>query len=289
LLEVFKGDNEMVGYIQRALGYTLTGHITEEVLFFAHGYGCNGKSVFANVLVGIMGDYAVTAPASMLTARKDADRPRNDVARLCGARLVLANETQSGDRFDEQLIKTLVSRERITARFLHREYFEFQPTFKLWIRGNHKPIITGDDLGIWRRVQLLPFTRTFTETEIDPNLEVKLLTERDGILRWIVDGALSGKREGLKTAKVVQQASNTYREECDVLGEWLDTECELKIDKKIKQQTMYEIYRLWCHQNGMHSMAKKSFTRKLAERGIKTDKIYIGKDRAYGGITLLIR
>ncbi len=190
LLEVFEGDSETIESIQRALGYTLTGSVTEEVLFICFGRGSNGKSVFNNVTSAIYGDYARMAPASLLTVRSGADTgPRNDLAALAGARYVAINELQSGDRLDEQIVKLLAGREIIAARFLHKEFFEYMPTFKPWLRTNHKPIVTGDDDGIWRRLVLIPFSRSFSAEEKDPNLESKLLEERDGIFMWMLEGA----------------------------------------------------------------------------------------------------
>jgi hypothetical protein len=156
LTDIFQADAATIDYLQRALGYTLTGCVDEEVLHFCFGKGLNGKSVFANVLAHIFGDYCVTAPADLLM-RTNRESGNTDIARLCGARLVLANETRSDQRIDDLVLKTLVSRERITARFLYQNSFEFWPTFKLWVRGNHKPIVTDDSDGAWRRLRLVPF------------------------------------------------------------------------------------------------------------------------------------
>ena len=178
LLEVFEGDLETIETIQRALGYTLTGSITEEVIFICFGRGSNGKSVFNNVTSAIYGDYARMAPPSLLTARSNSDTgPRNDLAALAGSRYVAINELQSGDKLDEQIVKLLAGREKISARFLHKEFFEYMPTFKPWLRTNHKPIVTGDDDGIWRRLVLIPFSRSFSAEEKDPYLESKLMAE----------------------------------------------------------------------------------------------------------------
>jgi putative DNA primase/helicase len=285
--EIFQGDQDLVAYIQRALGYSLTGLVTEEVLFFMFGYGANGKSVFINVVCSILNDYAVTAPATMLAMSKQDNKGRAtpEMARLAGARYAFANETQSGDRLDEQLVKVLVSRERIAARNLFAGYFEFVPSHALWVRGNHKPIIAGDDHGIWRRIHLIPFLRTFSAAQQDPFLEQKLLDERDGILTWMIEGCLEWQRVGLAPPAAVTKASAEYRQESDVLGAWLTECCDIGPTLKDAQKVVFADYVEWCKQNGYRSMSKAQFTRKLAERGFVQG--WIGsKKRAYLGLCL---
>lgn len=285
LLDVFDGDAELVGYVQRAVGYSLTGHVGEEVLFFAYGHGANGKSVFANVLSSIFADYAITAPASLLVARRENGGPRDDIARLAGARLVLANETQAGERLDEQTVKTLVSRERIAARFLYGSHFEFQPSGKIWVRGNHKPIITGDDFGIWRRIHLIPFSRTFDGERCDPRLEEKLLAERDGILAWAVAGAAQWHHYGLKPPAAVVRASAAYRQESDWLGQFIEEECRRDPGVAVSQRLLYRLYISWAQENGTRPMAKGVFTRRLAERGVGVARSSTeGREWVYTGL-----
>jgi len=271
--QVFDGDQETIGFVQRALGYTLTGTVSEEALFICFGHGANGKSVFANVLGRIMADYARAAPPSLLTVRRDGDSgPRNDLAMLCGARLVSINETQSGDRLDEQVVKTLAGSEMISARFLHKEFFDFWPTAKPWLRTNHKPIVTGEDDGIWRRLKLIPFRRKFAEHERDPWLESKLLNERDGILGWMVQGCLDWQRIGLKPSTMVRMESASYRKESDLLGEFLEELTTTKPDARIEQAELFRAYRNWHDGNGTRPGSKTTFTKKLAERGYGTTK-----------------
>ena len=273
LNQIFNGDQDTIGYIQRALGYTLTGTTTEEALFICFGHGANGKSVFSNVVGTIMGDYSRAAPASLLTVRRaDDSGPRNDLAMLCGARLVSINETQSGDRLDEQIVKTLAGREMVSARFLHKEFFEFWPTAKPWLRTNHKPIITGEDDGIWRRLHLIPFARKFSEDERDPWLESKLLNERDGILAWMVRGCLEWKRHKLKQSASVRRESATYRKESDLLGEFLDEVTKADQEAREEQSILFDAYRQWHDANGTRPGSKTTFTKKLAERGFEATK-----------------
>lgn len=285
LNQVFDGDADTIGFIQRALGYTLTGETAEEVLFICYGSGANGKSVFANVLTTIFADYGQMAPPSLLTVRRDGDAgPRNDVARMCGARLAQINELNQGDRLDEQVVKMLAGREMLSARFLHKEYFDFWPTAKPWLRTNHRPVITGEDDGIWRRIMLIPFKRKFEEHERDPWLETRLLNERDGILAWMVQGALDWQRGGLKPSQLVRKESVTYRKESDLLGEFLEEKTEAGPNERIEQSMLFSTWRRWADENGVRYGSKASFTRKLSERGFTENRS--NGQRYYAGLKL---
>jgi P4 family phage/plasmid primase-like protien len=283
---IFEGDAETVAFIQRALGYTLTGVTTEEALFICFGFGANGKSVFGNVVSAILADYAQAAPPSLLTVRRDGDAgPRNDIARLCGARLVSINETQNGDRLDEQIVKMLAGREPLSARFLHKEYFDFLPTAKPWLRTNHRPIVTGDDDGAWRRLHLVPFRRKFAEDERDPWLEQKILEERDGILAWMVRGCLEWQRNGLNPSTSVRRESAAYRKESDLLGEFLEEKTAGDQTSRVEQIAMFCAWRVWNEINGTRHGSKSSFTRKLSERGFEVGRS--NGSRFYTGLRLL--
>jgi putative DNA primase/helicase len=284
--EVFMHDAETISCVQRLLGCTLLGLATEEKLIICYGHGSNGKSVFSNVVHKIMGGYAITAPPSLLTARRQDDTgPRNDLAALAGARYVSINEMQAGDRLDEQVVKMLAGREPISARFLHQEFFEFTPSFTPWLRTNHKPIVTGLDDGIWRRLVLLPFSRKFTDDEKDPELEQKLLVEQDAILMWMVEGAKLYLKEGLiKLSPRMRFELGTYRNESDLLGEFLSDQCTPDQTGKAFQTNVYTSYRNWCDVNGVRPLSKKTFTQRLAERGYPEAKS--GKNRFYIGLVL---
>ena len=283
LNQIFQEDEETIESVQRLLGYTLTGLVTEEVLVICYGHGSNGKSVFSNVIHNIFGGYATTSPPSLLTARKaDDTSPRNDLAALAGARYVSINELQAGDRLDEQVVKMLAGREPISARFLHREYFEYMPNFTAWLRTNHKPIITGGDDGIWRRLVVLAFRRKFDGDEKDPDLEGILLEERDGILQWMLEGTSKYLKDGLKLSPRILQENATYRKDSDLIGEFLGDVMEVDPTAKINQQTAYEAWKQWCTDNGFRVSSKKSFTQRLAERGYPERKS--GGNRFYVGL-----
>ncbi len=267
LHEVTLGDTETEEYLQRMAGYFLTGLVTEEVLHFFHGYGRNGKSVFANVFTHLLGDYVLTAPAEMLMCRHKGTAT-NDVARLVGIRLLMANETRNGQAFDDLMIKTLVSTERMSARFLYQEYFDFWPTHKVLIRGNHKPLIADETDGAWRRIRLVPFDLRLAEDRVDPELEASLLGEVEGILAWAVQGCLAWRAEGLKPSPRINSASVCYRSECDLVGDFLE-DYVLDPQGQISQQTFWDAWRVWCQDNGVREGSKKAFTRKLEGRAIR--------------------
>ena len=284
--QIFQGDTQTIETVQRLLGYTLTGLVTEEILVICIGYGSNGKSVFSNVISRIMGGYSRTAPPSLLTVRRSDDAsPRNDLAALAGARYVSISELQAGDRLDEQVVKLLAGREPISARFLHKEFFEFLPTFTAWLRTNHKPIITGEDHGIWRRMVLLPFSRTFTDDEKDPFLEDKLMDESDGILQWMLEGARMYLNDGaLKLSPRIKAEVARYRSDSDMLGEFLTDRTTLCATGKVSQVNLYSVWRMWCEESGVRPGSKKTFTQRLAERGYPEGRS--NGARFYVGLTL---
>ena len=271
--EVFQGDQETIKSVQLLLGCTLIGKSTEEIIVFCVGFGANGKSIFGNVVAEILGDYAKTAPSSMLGTRRAGDHaPRNDLAMLDGARLVSINELPAGMQLDENLVKQLAGREPISARFLNQEFFTYQPRFTPWVRTNHKPIIKGDDDGIWRRVVVLPFRRRFEEPEQDRTLETKLLAERDGILSWMVEGAQLYLMSGMRLSPAISAERATYRKESDLLGEFLEEHAVAQPGSRVEQSVLYCSWGLWCSGNGAQPGSKKSFTQRLAERGFEASK-----------------
>jgi len=281
LHEVTLGDIETVDYLQKMAGYFLTGMVNEEVLHFFHGYGRNGKSVFANVLTRLLGDYVLTAPAEMLM-RRDKGAATNDVARLVGVRLLMANETRNGQAFDDLMLKTLVSTERMSARFLYQEFFDFWPTHKILIRGNHKPLIADETDGAWRRIRLVPFDLRLAEADVDPQLETSLMDEAEGILAWAVRGCAQWQEGGLAPSPRINSASACYRTECDLIGEFLEG-YTLVPQGQISQQTLWDEWRSWCQDNGVREGSKKAFTRKLEGRGIRAYG-WQGGVRQYTGI-----
>lgn len=278
-------DRETVRSAQLLLGQTLTGEIGGEHIVFCVGHGANGKSIFGNVVARILRSYAVTAPTSLLAARRSDDHgPRSDLAMLAGSRLVSVNELPGGMTLDEVVVKQLAGREAISARFLHREFFDFWASFTPWLRTNHKPIVKGTDEGIWRRLVILRFGRTFTPEEQDPDLESKLLAEREGILAWMVQGAVRYHADGIELSPKMQAELGQYRSESDLLGEFLADWTETGVEHEVEQARLYGAYQRWSERNGLHPCTKRALTERLTERGFGTRKS--GATRYYTGVGL---
>jgi putative DNA primase/helicase len=212
--------------MQRVLGYTLTGDTREHAFFVFYGAGANGKSTLLNTGRTILGDYAKDTPSQTLLVQRYEGIP-NDLARLHGARLVTAIETDAGKQLAESRIKQITGGDTVTARFLYGECFEYLPQFKLFMATNHRPRIQGTDEGIWRRVHLIPFEVAIPKHEQDPALGEKLRAEAPGILRWMVEGSMAWQQNGLAMPSKVRQATAGYRAEEDLLARFLDEECSL--------------------------------------------------------------
>lgn len=287
LNQTFLNDQDTINYLQKALGYSLTGDVSEELLHFCYGQGKNGKSVMANVIVKIMGDYVQTANFDLL-ASKETNGATNDIARLAGARLVMANETKDNQRMDDQKLKSLVSTEKLTARYLYSEYFEFYPTFKIWLRGNFKPIITDCSHGAWRRLRLIPFENQVSDEKTDPDLEKKLMAEQEGIFAWMVDGCLKWQKERLQPSVKIQAASRVYQDESDILGEFLEDYCDVGKGLIESQSTIYDAYKSYCIDSGGSYPHQKTLTRQLSAKGVMTSRKKEGGvvRRWYEGISL---
>lgn len=272
LSEIFPQGPEMVGWIQRAVGYCLTASVSEQVMFFATGCGKNGKSVFINTLMNLMGSYACETPADTLMMKNSGQGGiANDLARLPGVRFVSANETEHGQRLAEAKIKGMTGGDTITARFLHKEYFDFKPVFKLWLRSNHKPVIKGTDEGIWRRIRLIPFVVNFEGKE-DKNLPEKLQAELPGILAWAVRGCLAWLKEGLKMPETVESATQQYRTGQDSIGLFLEEKTISGPDAiahNIRASDLYKVYTEWCDEAGERAYSQRKLSEILLERGFQ--------------------
>jgi putative DNA primase/helicase len=203
---------------------------------------------------------------------------------MAGARYISINELQAGSRLDEQVIKQLAGRELISARFLYKESFEFLPTFTAWIRTNHKPIIMGDDDGIWRRPVMLPFLRKFEDHEKDPKLEEKLMAERDGILMWMLKGTEDYLQVGLGLSPTIRREGAQYRKDSDLLGEFIQDKLTVDPNARIEKSNLFSIWKSWCEVNGCKHGISKTFTQRMAERGYVVVKS--NGQRFYAGVRL---
>jgi putative DNA primase/helicase len=263
--QVTGGDKQLANYLQRVVGYSLTGMTVEQCLFFLYGKGANGKSTFLNVVKALGGsELAKQTPCETLMVKRTS--ATNDIARLQNVRIVIANEVEDGSLLAESLVKNMTGGEAMAAKFHYAEYFEFVPKFKLFIAGNHKPTIRGRDEGIWRRIRLVPFVVTIPPAKRDKHLQDKLLTELPGILNWAIKGCIAWQKSGLAQPSVVTDAVNSYREEMDVIGQWLGDCCKVGPQLECKASEAYNSYKYWSEQNGYRPMAAGTFGRDFGDR-----------------------
>jgi len=266
LQRIFNDNERLIRFVQRAVGYSLTGSTREQCLLFLHGTGANGKSTFLEVIRALLGDYAVTAEFSTFVADRKSS-VRNDIARLHSARLVTAIEVGEGKRFAEELIKTLTGGDTVAARFLYREFFEFKPRFKVWLAANYKPEIRGTDYAIWRRIRLIPFTVTIPPEEQIPDLAEQLKEELSGILNWALEGLRDWLANGLQPPPEVTEATEAYRAEMDIVGLFVQDACVTDPKAVTPSKTLYEAFRDWCAENGHETLTPKQFGRRLSAKG----------------------
>jgi putative DNA primase/helicase len=257
------GDKQLAVYLQRVVGYSLTGLTTEQCLFFLHGDGANGKSTFLNVVNELLGsNLARQTPSETLMAKKNAG-PSNDIARLQNVRVVIANEIEDGSLLAESLVKQMTGGDVMTGRFLYREFVDFKPKFKLFIAGNHKPTIRGRDNGIWRRIRLIPFTVTIPPAHRDKHLQGKLRAELPGILNWAIKGCRAWQKTGLAQPQIVTDAVDSYRIEMDLLAAWIDARCLVGPQHACKVREIYGNYSSWAVGGGYKPMSESIFSREL--------------------------
>ena len=265
-------DDELKSYLQRVAGYCLTGHTSEHALFFLHGNGANGKTVFTNTLAGIMGDYAITAPMEIFVESRFERHP-TELAMLRGARLVIATETEEGRGWNESRIKAMTGGEKIQARFMRGNFFEYQPTFKIMIVGNHKPQIRNVDEAIRRRLHLIPFDITIPEAERDLNLSENLKDEWPGILAWAVQGCIYWRGIGLKPPEAVKAATDEYLAAEDSFAIWLDEETTPANDAAFElTQDLFAKWKAWAERSGEAVGSVKRFSENMKSRGFSKKK-----------------
>lgn len=285
LRRIMGDDDEMVGFLRRVLGYCLTASTREQCLFVLHGSGSNGKSVFLSTIREVLGDYAMHTRASTFTQKENGGGIPNDVAALRGARVVTASEIKQGAKLDEELIKEMTGDNVMQARFLRAEFFQFEPTWKTLWAVNHRPIIRGTDLGIWRRMRLIPFEVTIPDAEKDKDLPAKLAAERDAILSWMIAGCMEWQAVGLAPPERVLAATREYREDMDVLKDFLDELCHLGDGFAVQNTELYAAFREWAEANGERDRSQRWFSQALHDRGFRQDPSR-QNGRRWRGLTL---
>ncbi len=286
VLEVFDGDEELAGFVQRYAGYSLTGEVSEQMMIFAYGNGANGKSTMFNQIRSIAGDYGLQIDPRLLTAGQHDEHPTG-LTDLRGARLVTTIETEAGRALAEALLKQLTGGEPVRARRMRADYFQFDPTHKLWFAGNHLPRVRGTDHGIWRRIAVVPFEVSFEGAKADKGLAEKLSAEASGILRWMVEGCLAWQRDGLCVPDRVRAATADWRQREDQLGRFLEACCVTHDDAYVSTKDLREAYEAWCTEEGERPQTAQAVGRELTARGFDSARIGQSRTRSWIGLGVL--
>ena len=288
LTEVFAENDEMLAFVQTAVGYSLLGLTREEVFFILYGKGRNGKGTFLRVLLELLGDYGKNIDVSALIADKaaNAKAPRNDVAAIVGCRFVTCQESREGAQLDETLIKALTGGDLITARFLYKEFFTFRPTWKIWMAIDHRPEIRGSDDGIWSRPKLIPFEVSFEGRE-DRGLKTALVERQElsGVFNWAAEGCRRYLSDGLQYPKAVTEATADYKADSDVIGRFI-AECCVVGYGSATARALFRAFSQWATNTGEEWMSEKAFCRRMKERGYQNQRKNFGM--AYSGIELWV-
>jgi putative DNA primase/helicase len=275
LTRAMANDTTLVDFLARVSGYALTGDVGEHVLAFLFGGGANGKSTYLSTLHAMLGDYATPAPRGLLF-RARGDRHPTEYASLHGRRFVTCSEIEEGQAFDEALVKDLTGGDPIECRRMKEDFWSFAPTHKLFMAGNHKPTVRGDDEGIWRRVRLVPWTVTIPEGERDTTLPAKLRAELAGILAWAVRGCLAWRSRGLDAPAVVRVATSAYRDENDVVGQFFRLHVVFEPAAPIARKALRDAYAAFCEENGAEPLGAKRFAARLREQGVTEASVRAG-------------
>lgn len=290
LEKIFDGNKGIIEYQQRKCGYRMTGETKEEDFDINYGTGQNGKSKYFDEIVYIMGDYHKKINVETIqeaTTHKDGNAASSDVACLKGIRFVTVSEPEKGMKLDESKIKDWTGRDKITARHLYSEPFDFYPEFKIDLYTNHKPIIKSQGIDMWRRIKLVPFSVTISDEEKDTNLGEKLKKESAGILNWMIKGCLMWQKDGLKVPEEILQATAEYKEDQDYLGDFFKECCEIGKDYKVPFKWIHLTYRAYCEVMDMPAQSHITFAETLINRNYKVK--HTGKGNIYTGIRLKVK
>jgi putative DNA primase/helicase len=295
---VFAEDEELITFVQKFFGYCLTGDVSEQVLPILWGGGSNGKTTLLNAIQGTVGsDYVLTANEDLLVKSQHGRHP-TEMAQLFRVRLVVASETEDGAQLNEKRIKAMTGGDRITARRMREDFWEFAPTHKVILLTNHKPKVVGTDHAIWRRLRLVPFGVTFWKPDdhqdggvgldpqrrVDPQMAAKLAAEQKGILAWLVQGALDWQREGLPVPAKVKVATAEYRTEEDTIAQFLQERCNTHRELRVRAETLYQAFRKWCEGQGTEPLSQKKVGAELTQRGFER---ILNNGTWYKGLTLI--
>jgi putative DNA primase/helicase len=266
LNQIFAGNESVTSFVQRAVGYSLSGYTKEQCLFLLIGSGSNGKSTLLNTLQYVLGDYGATTPAQTLMVNRHGNEQTNDLAKLVGIRFVTATETEKGQRLAESKIKRITGGDRIACRELYKNLIEFDPQFKIWLATNDLPQFSGGDQSMARRIRVIEFPVTFDEKTQDHELQNRLLKEAPEILNWALQGYAEWKMQGLNPPEDVLLATQSYRAENDSIGQFIETCCIRESKAKATTGHLYQAYEDWCRASAIDLMPKNSFGKELRRR-----------------------
>lgn len=286
LNDVCNGDKELINYLQKCVGYSLSGSIREQCAFFIYGIGNNGKSTFLDTISDLMGTYASNVQPETIMVKKNDGGANSDIARLKSSRFVTSVEPNEGVRLNEGLVKQLTGGDKVTCRFLYGKEFEYVPEFKIWIGTNHKPTIRGTDVGIWRRIKLIPFEVNIPKDKVDKTLKYKLRKELPQIFNWAVQGCIKWQEEGLELPKCVQEATKEYKAEMDILTNFMEqcVEIDYKSPEPIMAPQLFNLYTVWAQKNNEYQMTSRKFYTEIAKKVPEKTRIHEGV--CYKGIKL---
>ena len=266
LYDIFAGDDALIGFIRRAIGYTLTGDIREHALFFCYGQGRNGKSTFLEVIRELMSDYSIQSDFATFQSTRN-EGPRHDLARMRGARLVTAIEAHGDRSFDSTVLKQMTGGDTVTARNLYESSFEFRPQFKLWLAANHLPLVREQTEAFWSRILMVPFTVVIPAHKRKKNLGRQLVKELPGILNWALEGCAEWRKNGLMAPDTVRKAIHDYKDEYDVLSEFFEERCKLDRHEWTTRAALYQAFVDWWNETrGRNPLSHTAFNRLLSER-----------------------
>ena len=287
LREITNDNDELIEYIQRCVGYSLSGSNREQCAYFLYGMGNNGKSTFVETIADLLGGYSANVqPESIMMKKWSGEGANSDIARLKSARFVTSEEPTEGVRLNEGLLKQLTGGSKVTCRFLYSEEFEYEPEFKIWVATNHKPVIRGNDFGIWRRIKLIPFEVNIPKDKVDKNLKYKLRKEFPQILKWAVDGCIKWQKYGIEDPQCVRDAVEEYKAEMDLLASFIDQciKIDYMSDERFIASDLFKLYSRWARENNEYEMNSRRFGREMTKKMPKKGKS--GKGIYYTNIAL---
>ncbi len=281
LQEVTDGNQELIDYLQRVVGYCLTGSMTEQVFFFLHGTGANGRSIFISTLSDVLGDYAATSPLDTFTS-SHSERHPTDLAGLATARALFVTETEYGKPWAESRIKAITGGDTLRVRFLYHDFFEIDPSFKIIVAGNSRPRLIGVGEAMKRRLHLIPFEVTIPTAAREKDLQDKLHQERNGILAWMLAGCAAWQKGGLAAPDCVHQAAEEYFQDEDLVGQWIDENCNTGDQSKARSSMLFSAWSAWAEPRGFDIGSQRSLGEELRTHGFKPYRT--GKERGWLGL-----